>query len=89
MIEKGVNTRIFDAKSALTDAVNKTLEDGIPVSMVSIILANILMDLDNHAKTILANERKEYEDKVKASLEEAKAKEKEQVTFVCKEDKNN
>lgn len=87
MIEKGVNTRIFDAKSALTDAVNKTLEDGIPVSMVSIILENILMDLDNHAKTILANERKEYEDKVKASLEEAK--EKEQVTFVCKEDKNN
>ena len=85
MIEKGVNTRIFDAKSALTDAVNKTLEDGIPVSMVSIILENILMDLDNHAKTILANERKEYEDKVKASLEE----EKEQVTFVCKEDKNN
>ena len=88
MIEKGVNTRIFDAKSALTDAVNKTLEDGIPVSMVSIILENILMDLDNHAKTILANERKEYEDKVKASLEE-KEKEKEQVTFVCKEDKNN
>lgn len=87
MIEKGVNTRIFDAKSTLTDAVNKTLEDGIPVSMVSIILENILMDLDNHAKTILANERKEYEDKVKASLEEAK--EKEQVTFVCKEDKNN
>lgn len=85
MIEKGVNTRIFDAKSTLTDAVNKTLEDGIPVSMVSIILENILMDLDNHAKTILANERKEYEDKVKASLE----KEKEQVTFVCKEDKNN
>ena len=86
MIEKGVNTRIFDAKSALTDAVNKTLEDGIPVSMISIILENILMDLDNHAKTILANERKEYEDKVKTSLEE---KEKEQVTFVCKEDKNN
>lgn len=84
MIEKGVNTRIFDAKSTLTDAVNKTLEDGIPVSMVSIILENILMDLDNHAKTILANERKEYEDKVKASLEE-----KEQVTFVCKEDENN
>ena len=89
MIEKGVNTSIFDAKSALTDAVNKTLEDGIPVSMISIILENILMDLDNHAKTILANERKEYEDKVKASLEEAKEKEKEQVTFVCKEDKNN
>lgn len=86
MIEKGVNTRIFDAKSTLTDAVNKTLEDGIPVSMVLIILENILMDLDNHAKTILANERKEYEDKVKASLEE---KEKEQVTFVCKEDKND
>ena len=87
MIEKGVNTRIFDAKSTLTDAVNETLEDGIPVSMVSIILENILMDLDNHAKTILANERKEYEDKVRASLEEVK--EKEQVTFVCKEDKNN
>ena len=85
MIKKGVNTRIFDAKSTLTDAVNKTLEDGIPVSMVSIILENILMDLDNHAKTILANERKEYENKVKASLEE----EKEQVTFVCEGDKNN
>ena len=84
MIEKGVNTRIFDAKSALTDAVNKTLEDGIPLSMVSIILENILMDLDNHAKTILANEKKEYEDKVKASLE----KEKEQVTFVCKDENN-
>ena len=86
MIEKGVNTRIFDAKSTLTDAVNKTLEDGIPVSMISIILENILMDLDNHAKTILANERKEYEDKVKASLEESK--EKEQVTFVCKDENN-
>ena len=85
MIEKGVNTRIFDAKSTLTDAVNKTLEDGIPVSMVSIILENILMDLDNHAKTILANERKDYEGQVTASLEE----EKEQVTFVCKEDENN
>lgn len=85
MIEKGVNTCIFDAKSTLTDAVNKTLEDGIPVSMVSIILENILMDLDNHARTILANERKEYEDKVKASLEE----EKEQVTFVCEKDENN
>lgn len=81
MIEKGVNTRIFDAKSTLTNAVNACLEDGIPVSMISIILENILMDLDNHAKVILANEKKEYENKVKASLDE----EKEQVTFVCDE----
>lgn len=84
MIEKGVNTRIFDAKNTLTDSVNKCLEDGIPVSMVSIILENILMNLDSHAKTILDNERKEYEAKVKASLE----KEKEQVTFVCEKDEN-
>ena len=59
MAQKGVNTLIVESKTKLTNSINECLQDGIPASMVSIILESLLMDLNNNVKVILEKEQKE------------------------------
>lgn len=70
MAEKGVNTRIFEAKDKLTKAVNDCLEDGIPISMVSIMVEDIFVKLDNQVELILAKEKENYEKEQSAESEQ-------------------
>lgn len=70
MAEKGVNTRIVKAKDNLTGAVNQCLEDGIPVSMVSIMIEDILVKLSNQVELVLAKEEKKFKEEQKAESEQ-------------------
>lgn len=70
MAQKGVNTLIVEAKDNLTNAINDCIKTGIPAVMVSIMLENILHDLNSNVKKVLEMEQQEYEQQV--SLDEGK-----------------
>lgn len=79
MAQKGVNTLIVESKTKLTNSINECLQDGIPASMVSIILESLLMDLNNNLKVILEKEQKEYEEKEEAESNQVKYEEEPEI----------
>lgn len=70
MAQKGANTRVVEAKDKLTNTINECLKDGIPASMVSIIVESLLMDLNNNVKVLLDKEKQEYEEQEKVESEQ-------------------
>lgn len=60
MAKKGSNTIVIEAKDSLVNAVNDCIQMGIPASMVSIMLENILNDLNTNVKKVLEMEQEEY-----------------------------
>lgn len=78
MAQKGANTRVVEAKDKLTNTINECLKDGIPASMVSIIVENLLMDLNNNVKVLLDKEKQEYEEQEKVESEQVVYEESEQ-----------
>lgn len=78
MAQKGANTRVVEAKDKLTNAINECLKDGIPASMVSIIVESLLMDLNNNVKVLLDKEKQEYEEQEKVESEQVVYEESEQ-----------
>lgn len=78
MAQKGANTRVVEAKDKLTNTINECLKDGIPVSMVSIIVESLLMDLNNNVKVLLDKEKQEYEEQEKVESEQVVYEESEQ-----------
>lgn len=79
MAQKGANTLIVESKTKLTNSINECLQDGIPASMVSIILESLLMDLNNNVKVILEKEQKEYEEKEEAESNQVKYEEEPEI----------
>lgn len=78
MAQKGANTRVVEAKDKLTNTINECLKDGIPASMVSIIVESLLMDLNNNVKVLLGKEKQEYEEQEKVESEQVVYEESEQ-----------
>lgn len=78
MAQKGANTRVVEAKNKLTNTINECLKDGIPASMVSIIVESLLMDLNNNVKVLLGKEKQEYEEQEKVESEQIVYEESEQ-----------
>jgi hypothetical protein len=78
MAQKGANTRVVEAKNKLTNTINECLKDGIPASMVSIIVESLLMDLNNNVKVLLDKEKQEYEEQEKVESEQVVYEESEQ-----------
>lgn len=78
MAQKGANTRVVEAKDKLTNTINECLKDGIPASMVSIIVESLLMDLNNNVKVLLDKEKQEYEEQEKVESEQVVYEESEQ-----------
>lgn len=64
MAKKGSNTIVIEAKDSLINTVNDCIQMGIPVSMVSIMLENILHDLNSNINKVLEMEQQEYEKQV-------------------------
>lgn len=64
MAKKGSNTIVIEAKDSLVNTVNDCIQMGIPVSMVSIMLENILHDLNSNINKVLEMEQQEYEKQV-------------------------
>lgn len=78
MAKKGANTIVIEGRNNLVNAVNNCIETGIPASMVSIMLENILHDLNSNVKKVLEIEQQEYEQQVEV--------ENQQVEYVPEEE---
>lgn len=78
MAKKGSNTIVVEAKDSLVSTVNDCIQMGIPASMVSIMLENILHDLNLNVKKVLEMEQEEYLKQIEV--------EKQQVEYVPEEE---
>ena len=64
MAKKGNNTIVVEAKDNLVNAVNECIQMGVPAAMVSIMLENILNDLNTNVKKVLEMEQQEYKQQI-------------------------
>lgn len=78
MAKKGSNTIVIEAKDSLINTVNDCIQMGIPASMVSIMLENVLHDLNSNINKVLEMEQQEYEKQVEV--------ENQQVEYVPEEE---
>lgn len=78
MAKKGSNTIVVEAKDNLVNTVNQCIQMGLPAAMVSIMLENVLNDLNTNVKKVLEMEQEEYEKQVEV--------ENQQVEYVPEEE---
>lgn len=71
MAKKGANTIVIEGRSNLVNAVNNCIETGIPASMVSIMLENILNDLSTNVQKVIEQEQKDYENQIEIENQQA------------------
>lgn len=71
MAKKGANTIVIEGRSNLVNAVNNCIETGIPASMVSIMLENILNDLNTNVQKVIEQEQKDYENQIEIENQQA------------------
>ena len=64
MAKKGANTIVIEGRNNLVNVVNNCIEIGIPASMVSIMLENILNDLNTNVQKVIEQEQKDYENQI-------------------------
>ena len=70
MTQKGVNTVITDIRKDIAEAINNGLKQGLPVSVVTMIVENALMELNNALNITLENENKTYQEQLKVQEEQ-------------------
>ena len=78
MAKKGSNTIVVEAKDNLVNTVNQCIQMGVPAAMVSIMLENVLNDLNANVKKVLEMEQEEYNKQVEV--------ENQQVEYVPEEE---
>ena len=71
MAKKGANTIVIEGRNNLVNAVNNCIETGIPASMVSIMLENILNDLSINVQKVIEQEQKDYENQIEIENQQA------------------
>lgn len=71
MAKKGANTIVIEGRSNLVNAVNNCIETGIPASMVSIMLENILNVLNTNVQKVIEQEQKDYENQIEIENQQA------------------
>lgn len=71
MAKKGANTIVIEGRNNLVNAVNNCIETGIPASMVSIMLENILNDLNTNVQKVIEQEQKDYENQIEIENQQA------------------
>lgn len=70
MAQKGVNTIIVDTRKDIANAINNGLRQGLPISVVAMIVENALVELNNGVNTVLENENKVYQEQVQIENEQ-------------------
>ena len=71
MAKKGANTIVIEGRNNLVNVVNNCIEIGIPESMVSIMLENILNDLNTNVQKVIEQEQKDYENQIEIENQQA------------------
>ena len=60
-MSNGFNTTVIETKNAILNDVNKALSDGIPITVVQLILEALLNDTKSLVATAVAEENKPVE----------------------------
>lgn len=71
MAKKGANTIVIEGRNNLVNTINNCIETGIPASMVSIMLENILNDLNTNVQNVIEQEQKDYENQIEIENQQA------------------
>jgi hypothetical protein len=70
MAQKGVNTIIAETKGNILESVNNGLKQGLPISVVAILVENIMFEIDKSLTKTLEDESKEYQEQVQIENEQ-------------------
>lgn len=70
MAQKGVNTVILETKGSILEAVNNGLKQGLPISVISIIIENVMFEIDKNLNIAVENESKQYQEQVQLESEQ-------------------
>jgi hypothetical protein len=63
MEQKGINTITNEIKNYLTDIVNTYLRQGVPSTIISLIVENIDYELKIVSEKVIKDEQKQFEEK--------------------------
>ena len=63
MEQKGINTITNEIKNYLTDIVNTYLQQGVPSTIISLIVENIDYELKIVSEKAIKDEQKQFEEK--------------------------
>lgn len=70
MAQKGVNTIVLETKNNILEVVNNGLKQGLPISVISIIVEGIMFEIEKNLNSTLANEDKEYQERIRIEGEQ-------------------
>lgn len=70
MAQKGVNTIILETKGNILEVVNNGLKQGLPISVISIIVEGIMFEIEKNLNNVLTNEKKEYQEQIQLEGEQ-------------------
>ena len=57
---------IQEFRETLTNEINKSLNEGMPIMVTSLVLENLLMEVQNNAESIIQQEQKQMEEAQKS-----------------------
>ena len=69
-MDKGFNTEVENARKELAKLITQKLQMGIPFSVVSLIIENILMDVRTVVDKALQQEAEKYAERVTLQAEQ-------------------
>ena len=69
-MDKGFNTEVENARKELAQLINQKLQLGIPFSVVSLIVENILTEVRNGVDKALQQEADKYNETLKLQAEQ-------------------
>lgn len=69
MSYKGINTNILEMKEKHMLLVNESLQNGIPLAVIQIMLENLMMNIEASLNQNLSQEKEQYEKELKNESE--------------------
>ena len=69
-MDKGFNTEVENARKDLAKLINEKLQLGIPFSVVSLIIENVLVEVRNGVEKSLQQEADKYNELTKIQAEQ-------------------
>lgn len=66
----GINTLIEQTKKELADLINQKLQQGMPISVVGLILDTLMYEVKNNIEIAIAQEQERVKEQTKAASEQ-------------------
>lgn len=79
MVQKGVNTIITETRGNILESINNAIRQGVPTSVVSMIVENIMYEIDKALVKELEREANEYQKQLEIESEQVVYEEPSQV----------